>query len=158
MARPRKQITAEAVERIVAATRDGLPLSAAGAKARRPRSTVRGWLDAGRRLLEEGREPGELDQLDQLCLDLYTRWSAAQADLQAELVQVIKEASKKGARGDWRAASFILERRFQRDWCLKVAEGVADELSRALELLREGLTPEEFSRVRRILARSTRQR
>lgn len=150
-----RMITREQVEAIVAATKACLSMEGACGRAGRPRCTVLGWIGDGRRLAEMD-EPGELTPQQELCLELYERMAAARADVEEELVTAIREAVGGVRGGDWMAAKFILERRWQQEWSQRVMEGIEEGFKQALDLLKERLTPEEWTRVRRALARDAR--
>jgi len=152
--RPRT-ITKEAVDKIVQGTLDCLAFEAACGSAGCQRMTVSNWLADGEELAKAGRD---LTEQEALCVQLVGRMADARAKAQADLINAIKDASKGGMRGDWRAAAFILERRWPRDWSQKTIDAVDEELNRALEILKDGLTKEEWTRVRRLLTRAARER
>lgn len=148
-------ITKEAVDAIVEATLACLSFEASCGRSGHSRTTVSGWLTEGERLANEKRK---LTKSEALCVQLFTRMTEARAKAQLDLVQSIRDASKGAIRGDWRAAAFILERRWPREWSQKVIDAVDEELRRALDVLKEGLGPEEFTRVRRLLVRAAREK
>jgi len=90
---------------------------------------------------------------DQLCHDLAKTFDNARAELERELVSCIRLAARKHNRGDWRAAAFVLERRYQKEWCRLVGEARQEAVDLMLEALKDMLPEEDFARVRRQLAR-----
>lgn len=52
---------------------------------------------------------------------------------------------------DWKAAAFLLERKYPKLWGAKVNLLVEEELEKAMKKLSDGLSPEEYDKVTRIL-------
>lgn len=71
-------------------------------------SVVNQWMKAGRRIIEEERDP--TTPYEENCLEFYLRISRAESELESELIDRIRTAE------DWRAAHALLQSRFAKDW------------------------------------------
>jgi len=143
-------ITKDIIDTFTGAIGDGLSVTGAAGLAGVARSTIRHWLDRGRRV-EEGDVKSSNKQ-DKLMVELVLGTRAAAAKIEHELVTVIRGAARGAMRGDWRAASFILERRYQKDWCRLVQDARREAVDIMLEELRLVLSAEEYETIRRRLA------
>lgn len=90
-------------ERVEKMARAGATKAAIAAKLGVVHSALTGWIAKG-------------DSGDAHWAELARRIHAAEADFEQGLLDVVKLA---GASGDWRAAAWILERRFPTRWALE---------------------------------------
>lgn len=75
--------------------------------------TLKAWLRAGRTVIKELRDPTSPYELQ--CFKLVMRVERAESELEDTLVSQITNASGE----DWRAAQFLLQSRFAKDWAPK---------------------------------------
>lgn len=151
--KPKRQITEEKVALFIERIRDAVSFHGASKAVGVSRPTMLKWLGKGEKLDKDSVDPDELEGDDLLYYTLYRAHRLAVADLEQELVGQVRTAASGGLKGDWRAAIFILERRYQPDWCLKVAQGRREAVDELLEVLRVTLKKNDYDKVRRELAR-----
>lgn len=128
---PPSKLTDDVQDHIVRLIRAGLPIELAGQVAGVSRSSVYGWIARGASTSARDRPYREFAQA----------MERARAEGEAVLVARIQGAAHKGS---WRAAAFLLERRFPERWARGgaagdderdgSAAGPFDELDRADEL------------------------
>lgn len=72
-------------------------------------------------------------------IDFFTQTELAAASCESDLVRIIREAADK----DWKAAGWMLERRYSKDWFLRSGQAKEKEPSKLSdEKLREALVEE----------------
>lgn len=154
---PKAGTTQANVDAFVKGIEDGLSTTGAAGMAGVPRTTMLQWIARGEKLeLElDGKSPR--DPVDALQVELAQRIRTAAAKIERELVITIRGAARGAMKGDWRAASWILERRYPREWCRLIGEAKREAVDIMLETLRELLSEAEYERVRRSLARASVQ-
>lgn len=134
MARPTK-LTAEVHEQIISLIKLGNYRETAAAAAGIDRLTLRAWLRkgaAGNRTYAKFSK--EMDK----------------AEAEAESAHVLRIVS--ASIEDYRAATWILSRKYADKWGDKVQLIVQEQMTLALEKLKKNLEPELFARVMAILA------
>lgn len=111
MAGASTKFTRDTVERLLEAVRAGLPYHLAAEAAGISESTFYDW--------QRGKFPRGLDE-DQKALksEFLEGLTRAKGDSALTLMQIIKDAAPE----DWRAAAWILERRFPRDFGKQLVE------------------------------------
>lgn len=129
MARPSK-LTPELKERFLKHLRLGITLETACAGVGIDYSTFRRWMLEG--------EVHSKGRFREFCEDTHR----AIAESEVILLNRISESSKR----DWRAAAWILERRFSQNWSAsaKIQLQVEAELDRALDKLQSKLSPSAY--------------
>ena len=100
------------------------------------KSTVYSWLKLGRK-----QDSGEFHEFAQAV-------DKAQANFEMEQVANVREAAKT----DWKAGTWLLERKFPGRWGLQIRITVEAELNAALDKLERALSPEIYEQVLAVLA------
>jgi hypothetical protein len=119
-------------------------------------STVYAWLDRGRRerarlelLHAEGQDEPEPLPDEAGYLEFLEAVEKSQSESQERLVGIVANA----AIDHWQAATWMLERRFPKQFGLRVQHAIDEELTAALDRLKADLHPDEYAKVLRSLAR-----
>src|SRR5215213_8049104 len=113
MARPTK-LTPEVEERLVHAISVGASFKDACAHARISFQTLQNWKKRARRAAEQAGEPGgESEDTDQF-VEFLDRIKKAEADAAVGWLSTMNKA----ARRDWKAAAWMLERRYPESYNL----------------------------------------
>lgn len=110
--------TPERQESFMCSLAVGVDVNTAARFAGLPPGAVLDRLHRGQATLEElNRDPGFLpSDDDQFYLSFYIRTMRTMADVEMDLVKQVKGSADTG---DWRAAAFLLERRFSATWSKK---------------------------------------
>jgi hypothetical protein len=101
-------LTSELIDKIEALARKGTSIKTIGYLLRIAQSTLQNWLG-----LTDPRHREEAAR-DPMCLELQERFRAAQGAYESELLGQITAAGIE----DWKAAAWILERKFTGSYCL----------------------------------------
>jgi len=148
-------ITVKKVDKFLEFIEGGVSFRGACGGAGVSRDTMRSWLERGREQVEgDGIEAPE--RVLALLTRLFTSYKDLLAKLEKDLVASVRRAADGGMRGDWRAAAFLLERRYQQDWSQRVQEAKSEAVGLVLEALRDVVSAKDYDKVRRRLARAVR--
>jgi len=113
--RPSRIFETERIEEFLQLIQDGVDFNIAADSARLARSTLFDWLKRGREIQGRDDELSKLSSKDIAYLDFLERFMRARVTPEIKAVETI---SKSVENGSWRAAAWILERRFPDRWAL----------------------------------------
>lgn len=139
MARPPK-LTPEIGEKIVQLIRTGNYRETAAAAAGISRNTLRNWMKWG----AMGKEP---------YVDFAAKLDEAEAAAEAHHVLRITSASKE----DWRAAAWILSRKYSQRWGDKVQVEIQEQIEGIFQIIEDVLGEESAARVFEAVSRRSRE-
>lgn len=146
------KLTTELHEAIVSAIENGCYTSVAVEAAGLDESTYYKWLKRGEAELDrvEVDSRRSVKKSEEPFVQLFQSVTCARGASEANLVKAVRDASV----ADWRAATWLLERRFSERWAnvQKIEVAVEREMDALFGMLEENLAPEEFRKVAVILA------
>ena len=140
----RKLISDERVDDIILSIECGAFLETAASSAGLCSRTVRGWRQKGVAALYEAE--GNLRKVpakNRAYAKFAQRIAKAEADVEHDTVRVISNH----ARGDWRAAAWLLERRNQRRWGASLGRFTTERVDELLDIAQGTLDDDAFKRL-----------
>jgi len=113
--RPSRIFETEKIEEFLKLIQDGVDFNIAADSSRLARSTIYEWLKKGREIQVNLDESSELSEYERALLDFLEQFMRARVTPEIKALEIISSSIENGS---WRAAAWILERRFPERWAL----------------------------------------